>query len=123
MTAVDWVARQPGDKIRGNADRVHHAAPGVPGVRVETLEGDGNRVGRKALELQFPAPAAVERVGAHRPETFHVEVVRAAADLFVGRERDAHRTMWNLGVCHQLLGRRHNLRDPRLVVRAEQRKP
>ena len=34
-----------------------------------------------------PAPTAVERVGAHRAERRDVEVIRAAADLLVRRER------------------------------------
>ena len=89
---------------------------------LKPLEGDGHRVGGEALDLELAAAAAVHRVGAARAEARHVEVLRAAADLLVGRERDADRPVRDLRMRHQVLGGRHDLRDARLVVGAEQRR-
>ena len=49
-------------------------------------------------------------------------MLRAAADLLVGRERDADRAVRDLGMRDEVRGRRDDLRDAGLVVGAEQRR-
>ena len=50
-------------------------------------------------------------------------MIRAATNLFVGREPDRNPPVRNLGVRQQILTGGHNFRNARLVVRAEQRCP
>ena len=115
--------RQACDELCGELDRVDHAALRVAGMRVEPLERDRHRIGREALPFELARAAAVERVGTEGAEPADVEMVRAAADLFVGRERHADGAVGNLGVRHQVLDGRDDLRHARLVVGAEQRAP
>ena len=67
-------------------------------MRVEADERQRHGVGGEALALHLAAAAAVQRVGAKGAERFDVEVERAAADFFVRRERDADRSVRNLGM-------------------------
>jgi hypothetical protein len=92
-------------------------------MRVEAVEGDGHRVRGKALHFQLAAFAAVECVGARRAEPADIEVVGAPTDLLVRRERDPHRAVRDLRVRQEMLRRAHDLRDARLVIRPEQRRP
>ena len=62
------------------------------------------------------------RVGAARAEPRHVEMLRAAADLFVRREGDADGAVRDLGMRDEIGGGRHDLGDAGLVVGAEQRR-
>ena len=97
------VLRQARDELRGELDRVDHAALGVARVRVESLERDRHRIGGEALPFELAGVAAIDRVGADRAEAADVEVVRAASDLFVRREADADRAVRDLGMLHQVL--------------------
>ena len=85
-------------KARRDLDRVHHPALRVAGMRVEAVERHRHRVGGEALDLDLAAAAAVHRVGAARAEPRDVEVVGAAADLLVGREREPDRAVRDLGM-------------------------
>ena len=110
------------DEVGGDLDRVDHPSLRVARMRVEAVEGDRHRVGREALDLDLAPAAAVHRVGAARAEACDVEVLRAAPDLFVRRERDADRAVRNLGMRDEIGGRRHDLGHAGLVVGAEQRR-
>ena len=92
-------------------------------MRVEAVERQRHRVGGETFDLELAAAAAVHRVGASRAEARDVEMLRAAADFFVRREADPDRPVRNLGMRHQVLGRRHDFGDAGLVVGAEQRRP
>ena len=94
----------------------------VARMRVEAVKGDGDGVGREALGLDLAAAAAVHRVGAARAEPRDVEILRAASDLLVRRERDADRAVRDLRMRDEMGGRRHDLGDAGLVVGAEQRR-
>ena len=74
-------------KRRRQPDRVDHPPLRVSGMGVEAAEGHGHRVRREALVFELAAAAAVERVGADGAEPCDVEVIGAAADLLVRRER------------------------------------
>ena len=70
--------------------------------------------------LELAAASTIQRVGAERTKTGDVEVIGAAADLFVRREPDPDDAVRDLGMLQQVLDRRHDLGDAGLVVRAEQ---
>jgi hypothetical protein len=74
-------------EIGGDPDRVRHAPFRVSRVRVEAVKRRRHRVGRKAFRFDFAAAAAVHRVRACRPESRHVEILRAAPDLFIRPSR------------------------------------
>ena len=81
------VLRQAVDEVGGHLDGVDHPSLGVAGMRVEAMERHRHRVRGKALALDLAAASAVHGVGAGGAEPRDVEVQRAAAHLFVGRER------------------------------------
>ena len=82
------VFRQPVDDGGGDLDGVLHLALGEAGMGADALDGDGGAVGRKRLVLDIPGGLAVDRVGEIGAELLQVDLVDAAADLFIGREQD-----------------------------------
>ena len=81
-----------------------------------------DRLGRgERLVLELADDRAIHGVGAARAEALDVEQRCALADLLVGREGDAQRRARHVGVRGEVRDRRHDLRDARLVVSAEQR--
>ena len=77
---------------------------------------------RERLDLEIAEPRAVEGVRDVGAEGVEVEVLRPAPDLLVDRERDADGAARPLRVAGQVRDRGHDLRDPGLVVRAEERR-
>ena len=115
------VFRQAVDDGGGDLDRVLHLALGEARMGRDALDGDGGAVGRKGLVLDIAGGFAVHRIGEVGAELFQVDLVDAAADLFVGREQDLDGAVLDLRVLNQELRRIHDLGEARLVVGAEQR--
>ena len=78
--------------------------------------------GGERLVLDLAGGGAVDRVRGDCAERVDREVDDAASDLLVGVERDLHRAVLQLGMRDEVGDGGHDLRDPRLVVRAEQRR-
>src|SRR6186997_1939901 len=82
-----------------------------------------DRLRRERLDLELAETRAVERVRDVRPEGVEVEVLGTAADLLVDGERHTERGPRALRMAHEIGDGGHDLRDPGLVVRAEERRP
>ena len=100
---------------------VDHAVLGVPRVDGEALEAhrDIGRVEAFVLELADGAP--VDGIGERAAESGDIEQLRAMADLLVGAKADAERRVGKQGVLRDAGDERHDLRDARLVIRAQKR--
>ena len=85
----------------------------------DALDREDELVRGERLRLDLPETRPVERVGEVGAERVEVEVVGAAADLLVDRERDA-RGRPRCVVLQQPMGGRDDDRDSGLVVGAEQ---
>ncbi len=85
------------------------------------MHGEDELVGRERLHLELAEPRAVEGVCDVRADDIEIEEVRAGAHLLVDGEDDAHRRSGS-GVVHEVGNRGHDLGNPGLVVRAEQRR-
>ena len=110
-------------EVGGDPDRVRHASFRVTGVRVEAVKRGRQRVGRKALRLDLAAATAVHRVRAPGAELRDVEILRAAPDLFIGREGDAHTAVRNIGMRDEIGRRAHDFGDTGFVVGPEEGRP
>ncbi len=113
-------ARQRGHEVGGELDRVHHAILRRAGMRADALDHHLDLIGGERLHLDLAEPGAVQRVGDIGPDDLEIEVIGAVTDLLVDREHDAHRRARSV-VGGEPRDRGHDLRHPRLVVRAEQR--
>ena len=112
---------QRGEDVAERVDRVDHHALGRAGMRAHAAERDRREPRAPRLVVDLAERVAVDRVGIRRAERRDVEAVHARADLLVRRERDLDRAVRDRPVVEQGLGHRHDRRDARLVVRAEQR--
>ncbi len=92
-----------------------------PRVDADALDREPELVRGERLDLELAEPRPVERVGEVGAEGVEVEVVGALADLLVDRERDARGGARRV-VVEEVRDRRHDHRDARLVVRAEERR-
>ena len=115
------VLRQAVDDRGRDLDRVLHLALGKTWMGRDALDGDDGAVGRKRLVLDIPGGFAVHRIGEIGAEFFQVDLVDAAADLFVGGEQDLDGAVLDLRIVDQELRRIHDLGEAGLVVGAEQR--
>ena len=95
----------------------------VPGMDAVALDPDPDLRRGERLVVDAADLRAVERVREVGAELLDVEVVDAAADLLVDGEADPDRRMLDLGMRREIGDRAHDLRDARLVVGAEQRRP
>ena len=93
----------------------------VPGMGAAAPDRDAHLAGRERLDLELAEARAVERVGGLGAERLDVEVLGAAPDLLVDRERDPHRRP-RLRRLAEVGDGRHDLRHAGLVVGAEQRR-
>ena len=109
------------DDGRGDLDRMLHLALGKTGMGADALDGDGGAVGGKRLVLDISGGFAVHRIGEVGAELFQVDLVDAAADLFVRREQDLDGAVLDLRMVDQELRRIHDLGEAGLVVGAQQR--
>ena len=116
------VAREAGDEVGGELDRVHELPLRRAGMRRAAADRDVDLGGVERLRLDLAELGAVERVGVLRPEPLEVEVLGAACDLLVDGEADADRRVRELRIALQVRDRGHDLRDTGLVVGAEQRR-
>src|ERR1700675_663863 len=89
----------------------------------QAADRDPHRPRRERLDLELPEARSVECVCDVRSESVEIEVFGAAADLLVDSERNSDRCPRALGMTCEVRDGGHDLRDPRLVVRAEQRRP
>ena len=80
---------------------------------------DGDRRSIEVFILQFTDAAAVNGIGPLRVKGFHVEMLRALADLFIRRKGHADVAVRNIFAL-QHRQRRHDFRDPRFVIRPQQ---
>ena len=74
----------------------------------------------KLSVLELSEASAIQRVRTDGTEPRDVEVIGAASDLFVRRERYPHRSVCHGRMTNQVFGGRHDCRHSRLVVGAEQ---
>jgi hypothetical protein len=73
--------------------------------------------------VDLPGRVAVDGVGARRAKRLNVERVDAGPDFLIGRESNLDRAARDVRVLEQGVDKRDDRRDPRLVVRPEQRRP
>ena len=113
-------SRQQRVELHSDQNSVQHQVLGVTGV--DTPAGDlyFGRGGVEALVLDLAELAPVDGVGLARAEKLRVEVVGAAADLFVRREGDADGPVRELRMRGVVGEQVHDLRDAGLVIGAEQ---
>ena len=104
------------DKIGGDFDGIDQPASGISGMSVAPLEGNDHTVSRKGLGLDLSHGFAIQGVGVSGAKFLHIEVLRSAADLFVGRKGDADGAVGNLGMGHQVLGGPHDFGHAGLVI-------
>ena len=117
----ELVARQGGDEVGRELDGIHELALRRPGMLAAALDRHLQLARRERLDLELADARAVERVGGLGPERLDVEVVGAAPDLLVDRERDPHRGP-RLVRAAEVRDGGHDLGDAGLVVGAEQRR-
>ncbi len=117
------VLRQPLDHGGGELDRVDELALRPAGVDRAAADLHPHLRAGERLLLHLAGGRAVDGVRGDRAERLDREVDDAAADLLVGVEGDLHRPVRQLRVGDEIRDRGHDLRDARLVVRAEQRRP
>ena len=111
------------DELGRELDRVHELS--LRGARMHRQPADRHphRLRREGLDLELAEPGAVERVGDVGAERVEIEVLGSPADLLVDRERDPRGCPRSLGMPDEVRDRSHDLRDPGLVVGAEERRP
>ena len=83
---------------------------------------NGDRSGVKVFILQLAHATAIDGVGPLRVKSLHIEMFRAFPHLFVRRESNPDIPVRNV-FAFQHRQRRHDLRDPRLIICAQQRFP
>ena len=114
--------RQHGVEFHRDERGVDHRVLRRTGVNVEAVDRDVRGGGVEVLILDLARRAAVHRVGQRRAEALQIQQRRAVADLLVRAKADRHRPV-HLRAGEQRLRRRHDLRDPGLVVRAQHGRP
>ena len=114
------VLGQPNEDLAEELQRVHELPFAPAGMHRASADRQLDAGRREGLVVQLARRRPVERVGRLGAEALDVEVVRAAPDLLVGVEPDPQRPVRDLGMLEQVADGRHDLRDARLVVRAEQ---
>ena len=87
----------------------------------DALDGEGGGIGGERFVLDIARSFTVDGVGKIGAEFLQVDLVDAAADLFVGREQDLDRAMLDLRIVDQETRRIHDFGKAGLVVGAEQR--
>ena len=87
----------------------------------DAFDGDGGGIGGEGFVLDIPGGFPVDGVGKISTELLQVDLVDAAADLFVRREQDLDGAMLDLRIVDQEMRRIHDFGKPGLVVGAEQR--
>ena len=108
-------------QLHGDERGVDHLPLGRAGVDGLAADDDLRARSVEILIFQLTDGSAVDGIGVIRTETRNVEIVRAAADLLIGRKGELHGAMLPVG-CEQQLGRGQNLRHAGLVVCAEERR-
>ena len=112
---------QPFDDRRSNLDGVLHLALGEAGMGADAVDIDHRGIGRKGLVLKMADGLAIDGVGKVGAELAQIDIIDAAADLFVGREQQPNRAVLELWIAEQNFRRIHDRGDAGLVVGAEQR--
>ncbi len=109
------------DELGRELYRVHELA--LRGARVDGQAADrhAHRSRREGLHLELAEIRPVERVGDVRAERVEIEVLGSATDLLVDGEGDADRRAPAISIPREVGDRGHDLRDPGLVVGAEER--
>ena len=109
--------RQHGVELHGHQQGVDHGVLPLAGMDIQTVDGDGGRGSVEVLVLDLALLAAVHRVGILRTKPFQIEPIRASSNLLIRGKGDAQLPVGQLlHPFHQ----GHELRDPRLVVCAQQ---
>ena len=118
----DLVRRQHGVDLHGHQRGVDHNALGRAGMDAHALDPEAGGRGVEGFAVDLFERAAVHRVREVRAEALKVQQGRPVSDLLVRRE--AHRdAAVGQPPLHQALADGQDLRDPGLVVRAEQGRP
>ena len=116
------VPRQRRDDIREQLERVHQSPLCRARMDADPLDRELELVRGERLGLDLADPRPVERVCEVGAEVVEVEMIRSLADLLVHRERDPRGRTRGI-VVHEVRKGRHDHRNTRLVVRAEQGRP
>lgn len=101
-------------------DGVFHSVLGETRMDRHARDDNIDAVGREGLILDMAGGLAIHRIGIIGAELLQVDLVDAAADLFVRRKEDLDRSVLDVGIIDEDLGCGHDFRQPRLVVGAEQ---
>ncbi len=115
------ILRERSDDPRGQPQRADELAGRLSWMHIDPVDREDRLERAEALVLELAERRPVERVGARRGEPVEVEQRGAQADLLVGGERHAQSGAGQLRVGGEVGDRAHHLRDPGLVVGAEQR--
>ena len=101
---------------------VFHLVFGCAGMDVLALDFNVAVAGVERLVFHFAKRPAVDSIGKIRAKVRDIELVRAAADFFIGCKADFHRTVRDRRVVKQLFRQRQDFSDAAFVVRAHQRR-
>ena len=106
-------------ELHSGQNSAEHRVFGIAGVDAPAGDLNSRGSGVEALVLDLAELASVGGIGFLGTETRNVEVVRAAADLLVGREGDADRPVRELRMRGVVGEEVHDLRDACLVIGAQ----
>ena len=113
--------REEGVKFHSDHERVEHGVFGIARVDASAFDLYSGSGSVETLIFDLAKFAAVNSISFFRAESLCVEVIRAAADLFVGRKGDADRPVREFGMRAVIGEKIHDLGDAGLVVRAKKR--
>ena len=99
---------------------VYHFVFGISGMNISSLDRYFCRCSVEVFIFQLAYLAAIHRIGPFCTKFIHVEFIRSAADLFVGRESYTYLSVLDLGMINQVFHSGHDLGNTCLVVCAEQ---
>ena len=116
-----FVTRQHIGKLSGYTNGIQHFMLGITRMHIATLELNLSRSRVEVFKFQFTQIAAIHGVSPIGSKSFHVEMIGAFTDFFVGREAYANFSMLNFGMIDQIFHGRHNFCDTGFIVGTQKR--
>ena len=108
--------RQQAIHLGSNLQSINHFIFGITRMYVSSLNRNPGASRIEVLVLQLSLETAINGVSEFRTESLHVEIVYSPAHFLVRSETDTDFPVFDLGMCHQILGCRHDLGNTRLIV-------
>src|SRR5215203_5079022 len=110
------VFREPTEIIADRIHRVDHYSLRGAGMRALPLERYRSGACAPRLITNLTELFSVNRVSDFCAEAFHVKLLNAGTDLFIRRESNRKRAVFDLRILTQCVDHRHDLSDARLIV-------